>query len=342
MSVGYICKMIRFLPVALLLFLIWSCDSAEKEVCVVKPNVDSIKIDIAFEHFEDTLANLGSKKQLIALLGRHPAMRDYMFRRSEYPDDSAFINTLYTKFTNEGIDTLLSEVHRVFGDLSQLKQQFTEAFTNIRYYYPDFVPPKVQTTLTALETDMLVSVTLIIVSLDFYLGKDGKYRPKTYEYLLRRYDPDDIVPSTMLVLGIDPRLNKTNPQDKTVLADMVSYGKAFYFAKHMLPCVPDSVFLWYTKEEIEGSRQNEDLIWARFIQDEVLFSTSALDKRNYLGERPVTTQVGEKCPGRIGQWLGWRIVKQYMQANEGKTLPQLMEMSDAQALFKASRYKPKR
>lgn len=337
---SYICRMMRFLMVGLLLFFVSGCGNEETERCAIKPDVSDIRIELQFEMFQDSLADIGSKDALIKLLGREPAMRDYIFRRSEYPDDSLFVSELYRKFTNAGIDTLLQETKRVFGDLSGLKNQFTEAFTNLKYYYPDFMPPKIQTVISGLETDMLVSDSLIIISLDFYLGKDARYRPKYYEYLLRRYDPEDVVPSCMLIFGIDDRFNKTDLRDKTVLADMVSYGKAFYFARHMLPCVPDSVFMWYTKEEIEGARENEDLIWARFIQDKVLFSTSMIDKRNYLGERPYTIQVGEKCPGRIGQWVGWRIVKQYMQSHSGVTLPTLMETPDARLIFTESHYKP--
>jgi hypothetical protein len=332
----------KVLALGFLVLSLWSCDQEEKETCVVKPDLSSVKIDLQFEQLQDTLANIRSKQEVMRFLKTQPAIRDYIFRRSEYPDDSAFVNALYNKFTNPGIDTLLQETKRVFGDLSSLKSQFEEAFTNIKAYYPDFITPKIQTVLSGLETDLLVSDTLVVVSLDYYLGKGAKYRPKFYEYLLRRYDPEDIVPSVMMLYGIDSRLNKTDLNDKTVLADMISYGKAFYFAKHMLPCVPDSVFMWYTSEEISGARSNEDLIWARFIQDKVVYSTNMIDKRNYLGERPITTQVGEKCPGRIGQWVGWRIVKQYMQTHKGTTLPELMNISNAQQLFKESNYKPKR
>lgn len=328
--------------VILIALLMWGCDKAEKEECVVKPDVSGIDLTIQFEHLEDSLVNISSRKELTRLLGRNPALRDYIFRRAEYPDDSAFVNSLYDKYTNPAIDTLLMETKRVFGDLSNLKSQFEEAFHNIKSYYPDFIPPKVQTVISGIETDLLVSDTLIIVSLDYYLGKGAKYRPKFYEYLLRRYEPEDIVPSVLLIYGINERINKTDLNDKTVLAEMIAYGKAFYFAKHMLPCVPDSVFLWYTMEEMEGARHNEDLIWARFIQDKVVYSTSMLDKRNYLGERPFTTQVGEKCPGRIGQWVGWRIVKQYMQNQKNTSLPELMDNPNAQEIFKASSYRPKK
>src|SRR5690606_35013170 len=157
---------------------------------------------------------------------------------------------------------------------------------------------------------------------------------------LRKYDPNDIVPSCMLIYGISERYNKVKPSDKTVLADMISYGKAFYFAKHMLPCEPDSVFIWYTPAEISGSKKNEDLIWARFIDSKVLFSTSHKVKQDYLGERPATIQVGAKCPGRIGQWVDWRIVNKYAETHPNVALPDLMALDDPEKLFRESRYKP--
>lgn len=328
------------LAVVFLAFLFWRCSETEKEECVFTPEVFPEEIQLDVRHFGDTLAGIKSKSELVSFLTRYPIIRDEMLRRAEYPSDSIFINEMFKRFTNPGIDTLLRETKRVFGDGSALESQFRQAFANISYYYPDFSPPKIRTLITGLDSDLLVSDTLILVSLDFFLGPEGKYRPKMYDYLLRRYDPEDIVPSCLLIYGISPRFNKTDVKDKTVLADMIAYGKSFYFAKHMLPCTPDSVLIWYTADEISGARQNEDLIWARFIQDQILFSTNLMDKKNYLGERPITTQVGEKCPGRIGQWVGWEIVKEYMKSHPDVSLPDLMSIGDAQALFKASNYKP--
>jgi hypothetical protein len=330
----------RFFILILLAFVfLMGCES-EKEECAFRPDLSS-KIELEFEPLQDTLTNIHSKGELVKLLTRHPALRNYTFRRDEYPSDSAFINELYNRLTNPHLDTLLLETKRVFGDLSTLKSQFEEAFSNLKYYYPAFKPPKIKTTISGLlGSDLLVTDSLIIVSLDFFLGKDAKYRPKMYEYLLRKYDPDDIVPSCMLIYGISNRFNKNKISDQTVLADMITYGKAFYFAKHMLPCVPDSVFIWYTPQEINGSRKNEDLIWARFIESQVLFSTNKKIKQDYLGERPVTIQVGEKCPGRIGQWVGWRIINKYAKSHAEIELPKLMALDDAQKIFKESKYKP--
>lgn len=322
------------------LVVLWSCGDADREACVFVPDVSPEAIDLTFESLEDTIASLESKDEMVAFLTREPVIRDVMLRRQAYPDDSVYINEMFRRFNHPGIDTLLQETRAVFGDGSALKDEFRRAFANIKYYYPDFQPPKVKTLITGLDTDMFVSDTLVLISLDFFLGPGAKYRPQTYEYLMRRYDPHDIVPSVMLIFGIDNRFNRTNANDKTVLADMVAYGKSFYFAKHMMPCTPDSVLIWYTSEEIDGAHKNQDLIWARFIEDQVLYSTSNMTKRAYLGDRPKTLEVGEKCPGRIGQWVGWQIVKSYMSRNPDVTLVDLMQMADAQEIFKKSNYKP--
>ena len=331
----------KLLIVALLVITIFSCDT-EKEECVKSPDTGGNKIAIRFEQFEDTLTNLSSKSQLVDLFTRQPLIRDFIFRRTEYPNDSVFINEVYNRMRNPFIDTLRRETQRVFGDLTGLKNQFEEAFTNIAAYYPDFKPPRIQTVISGLDNDLLVSDSLIIIGLDYYLGKGAKFRPKMYDYLLRKYDPEDIVPSCILLYGIDERFNKSDVKDKTVLADMIAYGKSYYFAKHMLPCIADSTLMSYTQEEILGSRKNQDLIWARFIESEVLYSTSHVVKKDYLGERPATIQVGEKCPGRIGQWVGWQIVNKYMETHPKVSLPELMATADAQKLFRESRYKPER
>jgi hypothetical protein len=331
----------KLLTVALLALTacLTSC-SKKTDECVYVPETGDIKIDLQFEQLEDSLAGVTSKQAMVNLLTRQPLIRDYVFRRTEYPHDSAFINALYHKFNNPHFDTLLQETKRVFGDLSALKAEFTQAFTNIKYYYPDFTPPKVQTVISGLDTDLFVSDSLIIVSLDFFLGEGARYRPKMYDYLLRQYNPENIVPSCLLIYGISPRINNTNLNDKTVIADMVAYGKSYYFAKHMLPCVPDSTFIWYTPEEIEGSRKNQDLIWARFIQDEVLYATSHVVKQKYLGDRPKTLEVGEKCPGRIALWVGWQIVNAYAENHPDATLPEVMKEENAQQFFRNSGYKP--
>ena len=335
-------KSILSLTVTVIVVFLFASCGEEKEECAFIPETSNTSLELDYKSLSDTLVNLSSKAQLVKLLDEHHILRDYFFKRDQYPDDSVFVNELYRRYASPHIDTLLMETQRVFGDENELKREFTEAFKNLRYYYPDARIPKIETVVSGFDTDMFVSDSLIIVSLDYFLGPGAKYRPNMYEYLLRQYGKENIVPSCLLLYGINGRVNQVNPEDHTVLADMVAYGKSFYFAKQMMPCTPDSIFIWYTAEEIKGARENQDLIWARFIEDKILYATSHMVKQKYLGDRPQTVEVGEKCPGRIAQWVGWEIVKKYMETHPDVTLPQLMANANADRIFKESRYKPER
>lgn len=329
-----------FLYFLLLFVLIVSCKEDKEEKCEIIPETGNIQIDLQFESLADSLPTVQTKQQLVKFLSHHAEVRDLLFNRPAYPTDSIFINDRFARFTNLAMDTLLMDTRKVFGNGEALKKEFEQGFANVKSYYPDFVPPKVETIISGLESDIFWNDTLVIVSVDHFLGNSSKFKPFMHEYMQRRYTKEFIVPSVMLLYGIDGQFNKINLSDKTALAEMVAYGKAYYFAKRMQPCVPDSVLIGYTAEEVRGSKKNESLIWSRFIEDQVLFSTSHQMKQKYIAERPKTLEVGEKCPGRIGQWVGWQIVKKYMETHPDVTLPQLMQMRDAAKLFKESGYKP--
>ena len=56
-----------------------------------------------------------------------------------------------------------------------------------------------------------------------------------------------------------------------------------------------------------------------------MYESSHFIKNKYVNERPNVTEIGNECPGRIGQWLGWKIVNAYMKNNPEVTLQELMK-----------------
>lgn len=323
--------------------LLFSCDSKEEsEGCVYQPDISDIEVDLNYVSLTNEFLDIKSPEELAGFFSDHPVIAHYFFRKFESRNDQEFYEKVLNKITNPHIDSLQMEVNRVFNDEEQLKEEFETAFKHLKYYYPDVQIPRIKTIATGFEQDMYVSDSLIIVGLDYYLGEGAKYRPlDMYQYLLRRYSPDYVVPSVMLIYGISPRFNQTDISDKTVLAEMVAYGKAFYFAKHMIPCKPDSILIWYSDEEISGAQNNVDIIWTHFVENQILYETSHEVKRKYIEERPKTVEIGNAAPGRIGTWLGWQIVRSYMRKNENITFPELMATENPQEIFKDSKYRPK-
>jgi len=61
--------------------------------------------------------------------------------------------------------------------------------------------------------------------------------------------------------------------------------------------------------------------------------------KNYIDEGPKTQELGEGAPGNIGSFVGWQVVKKYIQKKPVTTLQQLMN-TDSEIIFQEVKYKP--
>ncbi len=320
-----------------LFFILNSCK--HKDQCIDAPDVSDIHVNINIERLDKKLYKIPTKDDLAKLLSENKMFADAFLNISQYPDPGILIDRYYKLLNDPNIDSLFMEVDHTFGEMEDIRKQFEEAFRFVKYYYPEAKVPQIKTVVTGIANDLYLSDTLIVIGLDYYLGPDSKYPPMGIPgYILKRYQKEYMVPQIMLMYS--NLFNKTDYNDKTALADMIYYGKAFYMAKNLLPCTADSLFTGYTAFETEDIDEHEPVIWAGLLENEALFETDHIIKDRLLRERPKTYEIGENCPGRIGRWIGWRIVQKYMERHPEVTLPQLMKMTDAQRIFQESKYKP--
>ncbi|NJO01979.1 MAG: gliding motility lipoprotein GldB [Bacteroidia bacterium] len=323
--------MIKYLFFALvgLALLLSAC--SDTETCQDLVNMADISLDLKIVRLEQTFFQLKSRDQIKKLLADHPQFAEEYMHRSRLPSDTIPVDQIFSLINEPYMDTVYQDVQAKFRDITQLKEAFEQAFKHIKFYYPDFKPPKIYTVITGLGayfgSDLYVSRDLIVVSLEFFLGTGARYRPPVEQlpdYVWRRYHPQSIVPTCMLVLS--NAFNQTDLLDKSILAEMIYFGKSYYFVEKMMPCLPDSILTGYTAEELANinNAENRNYLWNHFIHKQVLFSTREESKRIYLNERPYVAEINNKVPGRIGRWFGWRIVQKYMERNPKVSLPELM------------------
>ncbi len=322
-------------PFFILLTLIAGCNGNRQGV----PNVDHIEVSVPLNRWDTEIFGLQSKQEIADFLQANPLYSNQFLHIDQYPHDSVAVNYLNAFINNPASQVLKQELEQVFGALDQLQQDLEQAFKFMRYYYPQWEIPKVYTAVTGFAgNDLYVSDSAIVVGLDYYLGEGATYRPLEFpQYILKKYRQEYIVPSIILLMSSS--LNNTEVDDKSMLAEIIYYGKAYYFTSQILPTVSDSLLIGYSGEELRDVNQNQDVIWAHFVENQLLYETSHFTKKKYMDERPKTLEIGNKCPGRIGEWLGWEIVDKYMDEQQ-LTLPELMEISDARQVFMQSNYKP--
>lgn len=318
-----------------LIVLIIALSSCNNDSCDEYPSTENVNVELI--RYDKEYKEISSKEGILNFLNKNETLKNGFLLAKQYPD-SVIVDYLYSVSNSGYIDTIYNECETTYGDFGKWKKQYEDAFSLLHFYFPDEKLRTVGTFVNSPIRDLHIDDTSIIVGLDYFLGPKATFRPENYNYINKRYIPAAIVPMSMVF--ISTKYNQSAFDDKSLLAEMIYYGKSFYFTKKMLPCVGDSTIIGYSKEEADGSMQNVERIWSYFVEKEVLFETNHVEKKRYIEERPAVTEIGNKCPGRIGQWLGWQIVKAYMENNEEVTLAELMAEKDVKKIFDNSKFKP--
>ncbi|KAA6431218.1 gliding motility lipoprotein GldB [Rufibacter glacialis] len=312
----------------------------KKETCEIPDEVASLPVDVKIDRLEDQFFQIKTLPEMQAFLQQHPMLRDKYLLRDRYPSLDHMAQNLLRLATDTSIHKLARQSKEQFGDLKDVEQELETGLKFVKHYYPSFHIPQVQTFISGLSRDLLVSDSLIVLGLDFFIGKKAAFRPQAPQYILERYEKENLVPSVMLL--VSNKFNKTDFVNKHMLDEMIDYGKSYYFTQKMLPCTPDSLIIWYSGQELADVKHNEGKIWAHFIEKGLLYETSQFIIRKYIGERPNVPEISARCPGRVGTWVGWQIVRSYMENNPEVTLQQLMEEKDARKILDRSKYKPQK
>ncbi|WP_457619239.1 gliding motility lipoprotein GldB [Lutibacter sp.] len=291
-------------------------------------DLSNIKVTVLIDRFEQKFYT-ANKKTLPNLKKQYP----YLF---PVQNDSIWLN----KIKNEA--ELFQKTQRVFKNIDTIKNKITNLFKHIKYYHSGFKSPKIITLITNLdyENNIIYADSLLFVSLDMYLGKNSNVYDDFPKYLSRNFDKSQLVVD--IAKSISERYFIPD-RNRQFLNLMINEGKKMYLLDRYLPTFSDAQKIGYTKNQLDWAVANESQLWKYFIENKLLYSTDAKLFTRFIANAPFSKfyiDIDKESPGRIGVWLGWQIVRSYMN-NNNVTLQQLLQ-TNAEEIFKKSKYKPKK
>jgi len=328
------------LLISLLLSFASCTTKNQKKDDIPKEKLAAIVIDVKISRLEQELFKDRSAAGIRTFLANYSTFNKKYFGKF-FPDDEVTVKELFAGINNKSIDTVYQNVQDVFGNMDDVRMDFANATQRIQAYYPKHRTQEINTFISGMGFwggDMYVDDTLVVVALDYFLAEKCRYEPQLPTYILKRYRKENIVP--FVVALIANRYNQTDFLDNSLIAEMIYYGKSYYFLEKTMPNLLDTAIAGYTTKDLKEIELHVDVIWAHFIDKNLLFETKNEITNKYVGERPNISEIGSKCPGRVGRWLGWQIVKKFMEKNPEMTLPQLMAEKDARKIFNISKFKP--
>ncbi|NIG52883.1 hypothetical protein [Chitinophaga sp. Cy-1792] len=315
------------------------------------PDVSNISVNVSPERFDSALFTLDTNHLQPGLQQLHAAypmflpvyMTDIM-NLGAYSDSSQqILQQLHLFLTNKDFRQLQVAVKQKFGNLEPVKKELTQAFQYTKYYFPKFRTPQVVTFISGIANYGAVTMdTILGIGLDMYMGED--FPPYHMiedlpDYMIRRFSPEYITANCMQVL--EQQMYPAGRDGGHLLSQMIDAGRQQYFLDKVLPNTADTIKLGYTKAQLSWCYDNEQMIWQFFIQNNLLYNTDWQEISHFMGDGPATQGMPEGSPGKIGNFVGWQIVKKYMDKHPELSLQQLMEIKDQMQIFNEAKYRPK-
>jgi gliding motility-associated lipoprotein GldB len=252
-------------------------------------------------------------------------------------EDSVWLNKMQDSLWRE----LYSEVQKKYADFSTVQSETEDLFKHVKYYFPETKIPKVITVISEMDYNnrVIYAGSLVIISLEMYLGKEHKFY-QFPSYIKQNFEQRQIMPD--IVSGFFKYKMAAN-QEKSLLSNMIYAGKELYLKQLLLPDYSDADKMGYTAEQIIWCEENESYMWRYFIQKELLYSVDQKLIPRFINMAPFSKfylEIDNETPGRVGAWIGWQIVRSFMENNE-VSLQQLLS-SSSREIFEKSKYKPKK
>ncbi|SIS93809.1 protein involved in gliding motility GldB [Zobellia uliginosa] len=324
-------KLLSKLATFFVIFIISTSFIGCKESVKLSEDVKKIKLDVQIDRFDKEFA-AARPEDLPVLKKKYP----YLFPK-QY-SDSVWVAKMQDTIQVE----LLDEVEKAFSDFSEEEQSLELLFKHIKYYFPQFDAPKVVTVTSDVDYSnrVILTDTLLLIGLDNYLGPDHRFYVDIQKYIRADLDKRYL---TVDVASAFAKKVVPAPNDRSFLAQMIYYGKELYLKDRLLPLVTEAQRINYSEEQLAWAIANEEPIWRNFIEREYLYSTDNKLGPRFLDLAPFSKfglELDNESPGRIGRFIGWQIVRAFMDRNE-LSLQQMLNLP-AEEIFKKSNYKPKK
>jgi hypothetical protein len=325
------------------------------------PDVSDIKVDLQVVRFEkelfaaDTNQALASMK---ALAQKYPDFAPIFFTNIAgmplMDGDEKQLDTSLRMYVRT-LAPVRVTAEKLFPDDAAVKKDVERALQFVKYYFKNYpLPKKIYTYIapfdfvvptTLLPTSDVIGKDFLGIGLQSHLGSDYPVYSEAFlqeaipRYITQRFTPQSI--GANVVRNIIDDLFPYNAANRPLVEQMIEKGKRVYLQDLLLPEASDTVKLGYSKRQLEGCLKNEAAIWNLFVQNDLLYSKDPTINKEYIEDGPKTAVLSDDSPGNIGLFVGWQIVKKFIDKKGKDFSPEALMKTDPQIILSEAKYKPK-
>ncbi len=309
---------IRIILIASLL-LVLSCS---KNCIDYNINVDNQKISLKYNHLEKELfsAEIDNEAKHNYLIHKYDRLYSLFYSQMLNEGNPFSENApirLKTFIEHPSTSEISSTILTYFSDFSTYEKEINSAFKHFNYYFPDSTLPSITTLYSNFNANTIEVDKTIAIGLEMYLGENNKIvksLPSDYfpEFIKQKMNAQYLVSDVMHCL-LHNRFYTSLGDD--FLSEIVSLGKISYLIEVMTPNEDENLKFRYSKDELIWCQENERNIWETVVNENLLYSKDKKLLNHFISLAPYTKGLPKESPSRVGVWLGYKIVKDYVESN---------------------------
>lgn len=261
-----------------------------------------------------------------------------------YADSTLTNEEILDRYKNSRATKVFSpDVRSVLNNLDSQEAILGTAFQNMSEFFPDItLPTHVYGYVTPYMQSVVLIDSIMFIGLNHYLGESYQGY-EGFEHYKRKLKK----PNRIALDATEALLYSNCPyqdSEKSVALNRILYEGAMINAlSALLPSISVSEILGYSDLEWEWAEKHEGDIWKSLAEKGMLYSHDPIIVTKIIAPAPNSAVVLPEAPGRIGRYIGYKIVKSYIEKHKDLKIRDLLspEFYNSQNSLINAEYKPK-
>ena len=309
-----------FVLFSLGIFLLSACSSNSYEV-----DLDEVPLKVNFINLDSLslLANWTKRDQLFMdLKKKDEELFNFAFSYAlEIPlaSDTGFRNGIDRFYANPYIASLEKALQTKTSWRQASSTEILNGFKRLSFFLPSWKQPKqVYFINSRFAASAFCTDKSLAIGQERYLGAKDRLiqqlpSSQFYGWIKEAMEPTFVSSDALLVWISTHGLEETT---ENYASEMIRWGKMLFLTHICLPDQPESNIVRYSKKDYEWANASTKSFWQYLVDEEMLFKTDEETRMNLLHEGPFTIGLPQESPDRMGRFMGYTIVKQYMENND--------------------------
>ena len=184
--------------------------------------------------------------------------------------------------------------------------------------------------------------SVMLVGLNHFLGKEFEGYSHWPVYVRNSKTPENLPYAVAEALIGTSYPYQSTGEDATLLSRMLYEGAMAEARMRTVGGASEAEALGYDEADLKWIDDNEGLLWQELVESRLLYDTSAQVSDRFTAPSPVVRLLPTMWPGRIGRYVGYRIVRSYLKRHPETSLRELLspEFYNSPDVLALSEYSP--